>query len=483
MNVVRQAMALGTLIVLAMPEKALTQQAEPDPVEPTTQDVASPRTTETASQRQTNPVARHVVPVADIVLFDFLLNRYGWYYVDPGTYEVTGSSLRHNLTSRWVLDNDPFATNQFLHPYQGAMYHGFARAAGLGYWQSFGYTFGGSLLWEIAGETTTPSKNDQIASGIGGSFLGEPLFRLANLVLEQSRGTPGFWRQFAAATISPATGFNRLAYGDQFKAVFPSGDPDFSSRLQLGVMGTASALKGITQSLTRTEAVADFSIDYGQPGNSAYVHRRPFDYFNLQYTASNANHFENIFSRGLLVGSDYGEEADSYKGVWGLYGSYDYVSPQLFRVSSTAFSLGNTSQRRLFTSGALESTVLVGVGYGAGGTINGAGERDYHYGLTPQALVAARLVAGNRAALDVTLRDYYISSVASTEHRGGENIARAEAQFGLRFFGRHGASVKYLWSRRAASYPDLGNRIQSRESFGLFYTYLGGLGFGAAGSR
>jgi hypothetical protein len=39
-------------------------------------------------------------------------------------------------------------------------------------------------------------------------------------------------------------------------------------------------------------------------------------------------------------------------------------------------------------------------------------------------------------------------------------------------------SVRYIWSRRAAAYPDLGDVVQSRGSVGLFYTYLGGMHFG-----
>ncbi|MFL5333981.1 MAG: DUF3943 domain-containing protein, partial [Geminicoccaceae bacterium] len=85
--------------------------------------------------------------------------------------------------------------------------YGFARSAGLNYWESLVYTFAGSALWEIAGETTLPSRNDQIATGIGGTFLGEPLFRLASRVLERTDHGSGFWRELSAAVISPATGF------------------------------------------------------------------------------------------------------------------------------------------------------------------------------------------------------------------------------------------------------------------------------------
>ena len=421
--------------------------------------------------------ANYVVPAFDIVLFDFLVNRYGERFIDHGTYDVSRESIRRNLQSPWVLDSDPFSTNQFLHPYQGAIYHGLARSAGLSYWASLGYTFAGSMLWEIAGETTLPSRNDQVATGIGGSFLGEPLFRVASLVLESKR-LPRFWRELTAAVVSPPTEFNRLAYGGRFDGTFPSHDPSFFARLQFGAMGTASVQKSLTQPIARNEAVADFSIDYGLPGNPNYVYRRPFDYFNLQFTASSADRFENIFTRGLLAGRAYGVDPSSYRGVWGLYGTYDFVSPQVFRVSSTALALGTTFQRSFSKSTALQSTLLAGVGYGAAGTIHGSGTRDYHYGVAPQALAATRFVVRDRVDLDLTLRDYYVSGLASTEHNGSENIARADALITVRLARHHAVSARYIWSRRAAAYLDLGDVVQSRGSVGLFYTYLSGSHFG-----
>jgi len=35
-------------------------------------------------------------------------------------------------------------------------------------------------------------------------------------------------------------------------------------------------------------------------------------------------------------GREY-EKGASVRGFWGLYGSYDYIAPQIFRVSSTIF--------------------------------------------------------------------------------------------------------------------------------------------------
>jgi hypothetical protein len=149
-------------------------------------------------------------------------------------YNTTPSTFWNNLThADWCLDTDAFRGNQLMHPYQGTVYHGFARSAGLSYWESAAYTFAGSVLWETAGETTRPSTNDQIASGIAGSFLGEPLFRMASLLLE-GHSRPGFWRELGAAVISPPTGFNRFVFGERFDAVFPSRDPALFWRLRLG---------------------------------------------------------------------------------------------------------------------------------------------------------------------------------------------------------------------------------------------------------
>jgi uncharacterized protein DUF3943 len=451
--------------------------------EPALSEVEEPALSEVeGSAPATAPIPKnYFVPVLDIVVFDTLLNRFNYRFIDRATYRVTTSSIRRNATSSWVLDNDPFSINQFLHPYQGSMYHGFARSAGLNYWQSFVYTFAGSALWEIAGETTLPSRNDQIATGIGGTFLGEPLFRLASRVLERSDHLSGFWRELSAAVISPATGFNRLAYGGRFDGVFPSHNPPSFTRIQFGMMGTASVQRTLTQRITRNEAVADFSSAYGLPGDAKYAYQRPFDYFNFQFTTSTGSRFENIFARGLLVGTSYARDGDRYRGVWGLYGTYDYVAPQVFRVSSTALALGTTLERKLSGSGALQSTLLAGAGYGAGGGIGGENGNDYHFGLTPQVLADVRIIPTDRIAFDLTLRDYYVSRLASVKHQGSEHIARADALISIRLKGRHGASARYIWSRRSASGPEPGRAdiIQSRGSFGLFYTYMHGTRFGA----
>jgi hypothetical protein len=423
----------------------------------------------------------YALPALEILGFDFLLNRFNHAFSGSRDYDVSLSSIRRNLRSSWTTDRDPFRINQLGHPYQGSMYHGFARSAGFDFWESLGFTFVGSIAWEIAGENTPPSRNDQVASGIGGAFLGEALFRMASLVLETGGGMSPFWREIAAAGISPSTGFNRLAMGR--KDIFDSRNPAYYSRLSLGFAGTTENRPGLsTTKLRRDEAQAEFSLDYGLPGKPGYEYRRPFDYFSFQATASSANGFENVMTRGLLFGRGYGE-GDRFRGLWGLFGSYDYIAPQLFRVSSTGLSLGTTTQWWLTRSMALQGTAMAGAGYTAVGSVNSSSQTDYHYGVTPQALIALRLILGEKAAIDFTGREYFVSKVAAGAQGGHDNILRADLAFTWRIHKHHAISLKYLWSRRDATYPNIPDVAQTRATLGIFYTLLGHDQFGAVEYR
>jgi hypothetical protein len=456
---------------IPIPLPALWAALQNDPVQPVPGEPKPDFSTDIAARKS------YVIPALEIVGFDVLVNLANRYSTGDD-YHANFSSTRRNLQRGWVVDNDPFSTNQFGHPYQGSMYHGFARSAGLDYWESAAYTFAGSLFWEIAGETTPPSWNDQIASGVAGSFLGEALFRIANLLLERGGPVPALWREVGAAVISPSMGFNRLAFGDRFKTIFPSNDPVYYSRLGLGASAATQNEPGTSTKLKPNEAQVDFAMDYGLPGEPAYTYKRPFDYFTVQATASSANGFENILTRGLLYGKDYGFGAN-YRGVWGLYGSYDYIAPQVFRVSSTALSLGTTGQWWLSDAIALQGSALFGMGYAGVGTLHGTNATDYHYGLAPQALVALRLIFGDTASLDLLGREYFVSRIASASTGGHDNIVRVDTAFTVRIHRQHAIALKYVWSRRDASFPDLGDISQTRGTIGLFYTYLGHDRFGA----
>jgi hypothetical protein len=426
----------------------------------------------------------YVIPAAEIAAFIVGLNQVNRRIFDSKDYDTDADSIWKNLGTAPVLDKDPFSVNQLGHPYQGSMYYGFARSAGLEYWESLLYTAFGSFLWETAGETTKPSINDHVSTGIGGSFVGEALFRMSSLLLEGGGTTPGFWRELGAAVLSPPTGFNRLVFGERFRPVFPSRDPAVFVRLRFGATLTTDATnEGFPSTAKRQEGSADFHMVYGLPGKPGYQYTRPFDYFLFEFTAvPNAdtvpNAIENATIRGLLVGGKY-ELGVDYRGVFGLFGGYDYLSPQLFRLSNTNVSVGTTAQWWLSRAVALQGTGLVGVGFGAAGTVADEDERDYHYGVIPQVILGFRLIFGDRAMLEASGRSYFVAGTGSDEKLGQEIISRGNVGLTVRAFGPHAIGVQWLRSSRDASSRGVRDRHQSIETVTISYNFLGHTRFGA----
>jgi hypothetical protein len=444
-----------------------------------------PDTTKPVLSWRTGVGKSYLIPALEIPAFVLLLNGYARLVYGDETYGTNLSTFwDHVVHGPWVIDQDSFQINQLRHPYQGSIYHGIARSTGLDFWESLGYTFAGSFLWETAGETTPPSINDQIASGVAGSFLGEPLFRMASLLLEGGGRNPGFWRELGAAVLSPPTGFNRLAFGDRFKAVFPSHNPAIFQRLRLGAMTNVQLSDSGGGNVQQNEAAFDYFIVYGLPGNPDYGYKRPFNYFEFEFSVASGTEylFENVTTRGLLVGKEY-EVGGNYQGVGGLYGSFDYLAPQIFRYSSTAFSGGTTAQWRLSSQMVLQGTVLGGIGYGAAGTIGGSDQSNYHYGITGQGLLALRLIFGRSAMLDISGREYYISGLGSRNPGESDIIGRLNVGLTVRFYGNHALAIQYVGSSRLAYYPDRNDIHQTIGTLGLFYTLLGDTRFGAVEER
>lgn len=428
----------------------------------------------------------YLIPALEIAVFTLALNGVDrLIYGDSSengnkTFSTTPSTFWSHVTDGdWVFDKDAYDVNQLGHPYQGSIYHGLARSAGLDFWKSLGYTFIGSFLWEVGGETSKPSINDQIASGIGGPFLGEPLFRIASLLLED-RSIPRFWRELGAAVVSPSTGFNRLLFGERFHPVFPSRHPALFWRFRLGWALNINISGHEANEIPYDSGTLDFSMSYGHPGKPGYGYTRPFDFFRFDVTGvSRTDPVENIMARGLLLGKEY-KSGDRCQGIWGLFGSYDYISPNTFRVSSTAISGGTTMLWRLNEKNYFEGSAYVGIGYGAAGNVTNQGDRNYHYGAVPQGIVSLRLIMGDKAMFEADFREYYIDAPGSKTPPGSELIGRYSAAATIRISGRHAVGFQYLASFRDVFYPHSRDIHQRLGSFSVVYTYLSDTTFGAA---
>jgi hypothetical protein len=102
-------------------------------------------------------------------------------------------------------------------------------------------------------------------------------------------------------------------------------------------------------------------------------------------------------------------------------------------------SVGTTSEWRLSDYLALQGTGLLGVGYASVSDIHKiSDERANHYGVAPQALLALRPIVGDRASLDVTAGEYFVSDVSGSGARQ-DNVIRTEASLTCAFI----ASMRY----------------------------------------
>lgn len=430
----------------------------------------------------------YLIPAAEVPSFLVLLNIFDRLAFPnkkkdgKHVYDTTPKTFWDHLTEQnWTFDKDDFDVNQFGHPYEGATMYGLARSAGLDFWTSLLYSNVGSFLWEMGGERSQPSINDIITTGNAGSLFGEALFRMANLVLEEGGNPPGFWHEVSAALISPANAFNRHAFDDRFKTVYPGRHPVTLWLFNAGVSTNTHLTKPIPTEYHDDDAVASFAMEYGLPGKPGYRYRRPFDYFAFDFATRLrvSNLIEALSVRGLLWGRDY-QAGENYRGIWGLYGSYDYLAPYLYRTSSTALSLGTTAHYWLAPGVALRGTFLAGFGYGAAGTdTETVEERGYHYGATPQGLLALNLVFGDRVMLDATGRAYYVSDVASDHPVGADFIFQGNAGITFRVTGRHAVSLRYVESIRDTNYYNLPDRHFSQGTISFVYTFLSDPRFGA----
>jgi len=421
----------------------------------------------------------YALPAFEIVGFEFLLNQYDRHFQsDRKDYETDFNSIGDNIRDGFGFDRDSFNINQIGHPYQGSIYYGLARSSGLNFWESFGYTTAGSLLWEIAGETTRPSTNDQITTSVGGSLLGEALFRTAETFWPVTRKEKkDIARTVGAAIVSPATDVNRLALD---KPITPDrvDHPILFRKLELGVLHNDSIENPEGSKVgDRTRPAAGFNIQYGIPGKSGYEYNQPFDYFDMdaEFSSSGSDPVDHLFVNGLLYGQKY-NSADSLRGVDGLYGNYNYLAPEIFRVSSSGLSLGTILQWYINNDITLQSSTLAGVGFGAGGTIRQTdGTNDYHYGAVPQGTITERLIFDDRVSIDVSGQDFLVTGATSNPGESGtENITRLQVGLSVRAWRSHGFSLTYGESRRNASLDKSADERQHVETVSVFYNYLWG---------
>ncbi|HSN15409.1 MAG TPA: DUF3943 domain-containing protein, partial [Anaeromyxobacteraceae bacterium] len=388
--------------------------------------------------------------------------------------QVTASTMRRNLTSRWVFDPNDFATNQFGHPYQGHLAFAAWRAAGHEFWESIPFPIVMSTLWEIFPETERPSINDGITTPVGGVVLGEVLYRLSSMVIDGGGLHPSGWRLLAAGLVSPPTGITRALTGNRYRTRQEEPIPA-DIELRLGGSFGGSAYGGSTGGGQRWATgglvQASAQVTHGLPVGD-WALRKPFDHFDF-YGSILAGDTPWIVLqvRGLMEGASYGGGAS--RGFWGLWGLYDMTTLQPFRASTSAIGFGTTGQWAAANGVALQGTALLAAGFGAAGSRTATAESpDYHYGLGSLAILEAKIIAADRGVVRASARQYYVGGLVSPESRGSEMIADQVFGATLRVIGHHAVGLDITRARRWAAFPDRPDTFTSYAQAIAYYAYV-----------
>ena len=89
------------------------------------------------------------------------------------------------------------------------------------------------------------------------------------------------------------------------------------------------------------------------------------------------------------------------------------------------------------------------------------------------------MIAGRRAALDLTAREYFVSAVGGFGTGQRDLIFVGDAWLAIRVYRRHGLALTYQLAGRSSDYLELPDQTRARSTVGVFYTFLGSGGFGA----
>jgi len=217
---------------------------------------------------------------------------------------VSSETWWRNLSSGWEYDGDNFTTNNFAHPYHGALFFNAGRTNGYNFWESAAFSLSGSAMWEYFGETYRPAFNDWIYTGIGGANLGEIIFRLSSMVTDNTAsGSERVWSEIFGSLINPVRGFNRAISGEMGQN-FPN--PEWSRPEDFLISfdaGTRTLDKDGDKSYTdkEVEGLFNFRLNYG----NRFTAKEPFDFFGFEFAiASGLPHFTLLNSTGFLFGYD-----------------------------------------------------------------------------------------------------------------------------------------------------------------------------------
>lgn len=377
-----------------------------------------------------------------------------------------------NLTLPWQWDNNAFLNNQFSHPYHGAMYYNSARTNGYNFWQSAPWAFAGSLTWELFGEVWAPAPNDLANTTLGGITLGEMLYRVSSLTLEnEATGFERVVREVTAGLLNPVRGFNRVVRGEAWKVsrtppewrqstIFGSVDIGYR-RLTVPGESADEALNG---------GFVTGQVVYGDP--LLDVDKKPFSFFRAEITiASNNGSAGRLTS--LLVRGSLGAKKLGTGGLNHLAGymTYDYIANPAIEFGGQGFYFGPVLGHRPTKGPRLRAEMLgqfMPVAAVQSDFYLTAEGRDYDYGIGLGGLANANIVWPGLAQIGVYGRYVFLPIISGFP--GDHQLLFTGGSGRIYYKGRVGLGVDYNILRRWSNYYDRAEVSRKTNELRLYVT-------------
>jgi hypothetical protein len=288
---------------------------------------------------------------AYVPLVSYLIWQYDWLIRKNSIYRVTGPDISRHLHEGLTWDDNPLPPNFIGHPYNGALYFGGARAVGTTFWEAIPFTVAGSIAWKYAGEWGPPNINDIITTSFGGIALGEPLYRIASLVLDDSTsGIARLGRELLGAGVNPTRGLNRVITSE----AWADGAPPLRKRSvvaanvgidQIGA-GTVTAARDYAPS-----ALVALEADYGDLLPKGTEKTIPaYDFFDLRASVVIGSEGTTVTGLDLATfGLLYGWSKDlpgrddhrRDNNVFGFVQSMDYWGSDMLRFAGLGVGVGD----------------------------------------------------------------------------------------------------------------------------------------------
>jgi len=297
-------------------------------------------------------------------------------------FKVSIKSIHENMKGGWTWDDNAFSTNNFRHPYMGALYYNAGRDNGYSFFGSSMWAWLGSWLYEYTGETHLPALNDWYNTAMGGVVVGEVLHRFSVMVTDNTAtGSGRTWREIGGFLVNPARGFNRLVTGAAFT---PHANPEDRTPDRAGGdfrIGVRTLGDEHVWDASSSKAFIDFNFEYGDVFDKR---EKPFDHFifgaglNFKNTPHGIGRIPilELFAATEISHSEHAEH------LIASYLHFDYVDNEAYTYGGTSVSTSLISKMRSsmgLTGRAWLDALVIPLGASKADYSSISG-RDYDYG-------------------------------------------------------------------------------------------------------